>query len=989
MNPMHTEKGVYQRMKLWKRITGILLAAGLVCCQKGVLLETMAASYVDTSGYESLKDLYEDDFRIGVAVQAIDHWNDPTAEIGNEAKEQLICESFNSMTFGNEFKPAYNFDPESPTLFKVDPAAEELLTFARENGIPVRGHVMVWHSQVNPGFFAKDFVALSGGKQTWRETDELDEDCLVDRETLIGRLRTYIYGLTEYTYANGFANVIYAWDVVNEASDESQPDGLRRSYWYRIIGPEFLYYSFLFAREAQVIYSREYAELYGLDPETDDLSMIRPLLFYNDYNEWFPSRTSAIIRFLTEDAYNEGHTMVSSNILSLDGDGTIFGDGLIDGIGMQGHLDDTQNIDQYMKALEQYNDAIGLVHITELDVGETASGEKGEYNQAKFYYDFFSRLLEEKRSGVNLQSVTFWGLTDDASWRRGANPLLFRGDLETKPAFDALVQAVKGEAFSLAGKETGAAAISQHIDFEPYKENGTTVTVPPNSVGFYSRGTGHQSTLVLVNTENHTEDAVIGFAMRVQRSEQDATVKKELNEFLGASIDVTLYVKTADSEIVLGLEGAETQELLRVPSDGEWTELKASVKIPADWPSAALYLETDGAQDIFVDDISIDVADAPEDLSSASDEIIDISAIPENEIPDTEAIAFARGLSIGWNLGNTMDAFIDPAPADDLSMETCWQHVRTTPELIHAVHEAGYDTIRIPVSWHGHVDSDCTITEGWLDRVQEIVDYAFDEGMYVIVNIHHDNDLAANAIFPDTEHLEQSERYIKSIWQQAADRFEDYDEHLIFEGMNEPRLIGHPHEWWPDLSDPDIVDAFACINTLNQDFVDTVRAAGGFNKTRYLLCPGYCGSPESVLSDSFVLPEDPEGNDHRIMVQFHAYTPYEFALKKDGTAEFHADDKDDTKDISSIFDRLYKKFIAAGIPVVNDEMGSVDKDGNLQARLEHVAFQTAYGKACGIPVIWWDNGAFSGNGEIFGIIDRETYEFVYPEIAEAMVRYGK
>ncbi len=978
-------------MKPWRRKMAGFLTAAMVCSMGGgIPLTTQAAAYVDTGGYEKLKDLYQDDFRIGVAVQAIDHWGDPTAEIGNEAKEKLIEESFNSMTFGNEFKPEYNFDPDSGTLFTVDPAAEELLCFARDHDIQVRGHVMVWHQQVSPAIFAKDFRPLSGGKETWRPTDELDEDCLVDRDTLIERLRKYIYGLTEYTYANGFGDVIYAWDVVNEAAEEAEPDGLRRSLWYRIIGPEFLYYSFLFAREAQIRYSEEYASLYGLDPEKDDLSSIRPLLFYNDYNEWFENRCTDIIRFLTEDAFNKDHQMVQSDILPDDGDGTIFGDGLLDGIGMQGHLKDTQNIDQYMKALERYNDAVGLVHITELDVEKTGSGDQGEFNQAKFFYDFFSRLLEEKRNGVNLQSVTFWGLTDDASWKRGTDPLLFRGDLETKPAFEALVMAARGEPFTLVGAAADdLTALSEHIDFEPYKENGVTVTVPPESVGFFSRGSGHQSSLVLVNTENHTPDAVIGFALRVQRSEKDATVKKELNSFLGASLNINMYVKTEDSEIVLGLEGPETQELLRTAGGGDWIEVSASVTIPADWPSAALYIETDGSADIFIDDITIEVTDAPEEMLQTSDEIIDISSLPHREIPDTEALAFSRNLSIGWNLGNTMDAFIDPTPADELKTETCWQGVLTTPELIRAVHEAGFETLRIPVSWHGHVDADYTISDAWLSRVQEIVDYAVQDGMYVILNIHHDNDLSANALYPDSAHLEQSRRYVTRIWEQVASRFADYDEHLIFQSMNEPRLVGQANEWYPNTTDPAVVDSINCINLLNQDFVNTVRAAGGCNKTRYLSVPGYCGSPESVLSDMFVIPEDPEPNDHHIMVNFHAYTPYEFALKKDGTAAFTADNKSDTRDISSIFDRIYQKYIKEGIPVTCDEMGSVDKNGNLQARLEHAAYFTACARESGVPVVWWDNGAFAGDGEIFGIIDRKTCEWLYPELVKAMNQYGK
>lgn len=94
----------------------------------------------------------------------------------------------------------------------------------------------MWHAQVNPSIFAKDFKAYSGGNLTVSDTDVLDEDCLVSREVLLERLKTYIYGVLEYTYRNGYADIIYAWDVVNEACDESQPDGLRNSYWYQIIG---------------------------------------------------------------------------------------------------------------------------------------------------------------------------------------------------------------------------------------------------------------------------------------------------------------------------------------------------------------------------------------------------------------------------------------------------------------------------------------------------------------------------------------------------------------------------------------------------------------------------------------------------------------------------------------------------------------------------------------------------------------------------------
>ena len=284
------------------RAFALLLSLSIVFTYfAGSFKPAAAKEYVDTSSYESLAEIYKDYFKVGCACEAISHWGSYTAnkEIGDPNKEAVIAGLFNSITCGNELKPAYNFDPTSETLFKVDKAGEEMLNWAKENS-SMRFHVLVWHSQVDARFFAKDFKATSNGVATNDGSQELDEECLTDRDTLIDRLRRYIYGAMEYLYSNGYAETVYAMDVVNEAVDEGKDDGLRRSYWYKIIGPEFLYYAFLFAREAEVKYSKEYASLYGLDPN-GDLSSIQPKLFYNDYNEWFSRRINITIDFITTD----------------------------------------------------------------------------------------------------------------------------------------------------------------------------------------------------------------------------------------------------------------------------------------------------------------------------------------------------------------------------------------------------------------------------------------------------------------------------------------------------------------------------------------------------------------------------------------------------------------------------------------------------------------------------------------------------------------
>lgn len=366
-----------------------------------------------------------------------------------------------------------------------------------------------------------------------------------------------------------------------------------------------LYYAFLYAREAETIYAKQYAADYGLDAAADDLSEIMPKLFYNDYNEWFEDRSDKIVKFLTQDRWNENHVKVQSDVIALDGDGTIYGDGLLDGIGMQGHLNDTQDIDQYMRALQKYSAAVDEVHITELDVGCSRTDETAWYYQAEFYYEFFTRLIEEVENGAKLTSVTVWGLTDDASWRVDANLLLFYKNLDRKPAFDAVVMAAKGEAFDMTVAETLPEIGDILIDFEPYAEGGNMKTVEPKAVGILGRGTGHQAVLTLAPKVNHTDGAAIGYALKVSRKEQDAGMKLDVSRYVGKTITVTAHVMTEDRKIRLGLDSGSGIVLEETDSTGEWTELSAKCTIPEEARAAYIFIETEGAADFYVDDISV------------------------------------------------------------------------------------------------------------------------------------------------------------------------------------------------------------------------------------------------------------------------------------------------------------------------------------------------------------------------------------------------
>jgi len=355
------------------------------------------------------------------------------------------------------------------------------------------------------------------------------------------------------------------------------------------------------------------------------------------------------------------------------------------------------------------------------------------------------------------------------------------------------------------------------------------------------------------------------------------------------------------------------------------------------------------------------------------------------DVPDTESMRFAEGLTLGVSLGNTFDAYKDSNLEDEMDTETVWQSVVTTQEIIEGYHDAGFTTIRIPVSWHNHVSGDdFTISEQWMDRIQEVVDWAIDDGMYVIINIHHDNHPEANAYYPNSEHLDQSIKYVTSIWTQVSERFKDYDEHLIFESLNEPRLVDHDNEWFIQGND-DCKDSIECINVLNQTIVDTIRASGGNNASRYIMVPGYDASSKGALNSGFVFPTDPVDNDHRIMLSIHEYTPYSFALEYPGEDIFNYKSESSTGDIDEFMDSLYESFISQGIPVVIGEFGAVDKSQNTQSRVNFASYYVASARARGMTCMWWDNNSFQSNG--LGLYYRRGGYLVYPDIMNAMLQY--
>lgn len=264
----------------------------------------------------------------------------------------------------------------------------------------------------------------------------------------------------------------------------------------------------------------------------------------------------------------------------------------------------------------------------------------------------------------------------------------------------------------------------------------------------------------------------------------------------------------------------------------------------------------------------------------------------EKDIDEMTSTELAVVMGNGFNLGNTMEAidtaqyygdYIDKMTPEEwvTKCETCWGQPVTTQEMIDCIHEGGIDTIRIPVAWTNgmrYQDGDYTIDEALLARVKEIIDYAYNDGMFVIINDHWDGGWWGMFGAKDENTRAEAWKLYENMWTQIADYYKDYDSHLIFEGGNEE--LG---DRFNDIDNPVIKlegatlskdECYALSHDVNQKFVDIVRASGGNNEKRFLLIPGYGTDLTQTLDDRFIMPDDTiEG---KLFLSVHYYTPWNY-----------------------------------------------------------------------------------------------------------------
>lgn len=329
-------------------------------------------------------------------------------------------------------------------------------------------------------------------------------------------------------------------------------------------------------------------------------------------------------------------------------------------------------------------------------------------------------------------------------------------------------------------------------------------------------------------------------------------------------------------------------------------------------------------------------------------------------------------LGFGWNLGNSLDSYSGTTVGSNigsLSSETAWGNPKAAKELIDLVKDSGVETVRVPVTWYEHMNPNTyEIDARWMARVEEVVDYVLDDGMYCIINVHHDTGekgwLKANST-----NLEQKKEIFTAIWEQVSENFVDYGDKLLFEGYNEI-LDESSNQWYLPSS-----EAIPISNDLNQIFVDTVRASGGNNAKRNLICNTYCAGANREITSGFVLPEDTVSD--RLIVETHIYQPFQF------TSEAYPNVTTwNSTTLDQYINNIYNQFTKNGVPVIVGEFGCADK-GNMDQIISWAKYYVESCTAKGIPCIYWDNGSQ------YKIFNRRTLKVAEPELLKTMVAASK
>lgn len=359
------------------------------------------------------------------------------------------------------------------------------------------------------------------------------------------------------------------------------------------------------------------------------------------------------------------------------------------------------------------------------------------------------------------------------------------------------------------------------------------------------------------------------------------------------------------------------------------------------------------------------------------------------------AMQIGAAMYPGWNLGNTLDASSTTGKGT-LNSEVSWQSTKTTQAIIDYVKAQGFKSVRIPCAWYYH-STDGVIDSDWMGRVQEIVDYCIKDGLYVVLNDHWDGGWIEVLGYSESSTtyqkatdatVSEKSEMLKKIWTQIANNFKDYDEHLIFAGMNEPfqeySLFNNHHE-----------ELTPILVKYNQAFVDAVRATGGNNLKRTLVVQGPSVNIDSSCKDVFTMPTDNNSQTGYLMAEVHFYDPYDFALNESGTfyywgsanhvsgSKYNATYCEESY-VKQQMAKLKTKFFDNGYPVILGEFGANWRDlssvSDANQSKHNASIKTWYSTVVSeavnngvVPMAWDINVANqSGSKGVMTIINRAT-----------------
>ena len=340
-----------------------------------------------------------------------------------------------------------------------------------------------------------------------------------------------------------------------------------------------------------------------------------------------------------------------------------------------------------------------------------------------------------------------------------------------------------------------------------------------------------------------------------------------------------------------------------------------------------------------------------------------------------DAAAIMPKMGIGLNLCGTFDDVlpyqgVSGDRSDPLTFETLHKQGVTTQTTMDATYEAGFRCMRIPITWYAHMDNTlAAIDKVFLDRIEEVVNYALNAGLYCIINVHHDTGTNVNTwMWADMGMYPDIAPRFKNIWGQIARRFRDYDDRLLFESYNE--LLDTRKSW----GYPKVSGAFEAANRLNQDFVNTVRSTGGKNYARNLIVTTYAASASLNTLQQFTMPSDKLPG--RLIAQVHSYVPYNFC-RADSDVQVEFTDSD-IPAVEDVFTQIKQGLQDRGIPCILGEYGAFPVSTRTQAHLgRHAAVYTRNALKNGVvPVYWYNPMAYQ---------NRTTGQWSLPELKDSLI----